>query len=179
VSPTTEPRLPDLVVRQVTSERVVVGNRGQAAAGPFVVDAGAAGTFSVNGLAAGANVALTYPCTDGVITVVVDAKDDVVESDERNNTGKGGPFECLPDLVIVQITRDTVTIANQGVGDAGPSVLSLNGQTFNVPGVRAGDRVTVSYQCFGGQVDGVVDVFDDVVESDEANNSLSVDVGIC
>ena len=179
VSPTTDPELPDLVVRQVTSERVVVANIGAAAAGAFVIDAGKAGSFTVNGLAAGGSHTVTFPCTDGSITATVDESDRVTESNEGNNTRSGGPFDCLPDLVVTAVGVDSVTIANQGVGDAGPSTLGLNGQTFSVPAIAAGNKVTIGYPCFGGTIQATADLFDDVVESNEGNNGLQVDVGPC
>ena len=179
VSPTTDPELPDLVVRRVTSERVVVANIGAAPAGTFVIDVGKAGSFTVTGLAAGGGHTVTFPCFDGSITVTVDANAQVTESDEGNNTRSGGPFDCLPDLIVTAIGVDSVTIANQGVGDAGPSTLGLNGQTFNVPAIAAGDEVTIGYGCFGGPIQAIADLFDDVTESNEGNNELQVDVGPC
>jgi len=178
-SPTSDPSLPDLVIRQVTSQQVVVANIGGSAAEPFVVDAGKVGTFPVAGLAAGASRALTFPCFEGSIVANADALDQVAESNEGNNTRTDGPFECLADLVVTSIQLDAVTVANQGVGDAGPSVLGINGQTFDVPAILAGKKVTIDYNCFGGTVEAIADLFDDVVESKEGNNTLVVEVGVC
>jgi hypothetical protein len=177
--PTPAPKLPDLVVRQVTSDQVVVANVGDKAAGTFVVIVGKVGTFTVEGLAAGSSQTLTFPCTDGSLTATADANDRVTESNEGNNSATGGPFDCLPDLVVTRIGVDSVTIANQGVGDAGSSLLGLNGQTFNVPGIAAGDNVTIGYPCFGGTIQAIADLLDDVIESNEGNNASTTDVGTC
>ena len=181
-SPTPSPppeELPDLVVRQVASGRVVVANTGAAAAGLFTIDAGKAGSFTVNGLAAGGSHTATFPCFEGSITATVDANGQVAESNEGNNTRSGGPFECPPDLVVTAIDIDSVTIANQGVGDADPSTLGINGQTFSVPAIASGGKTTIGYACIGGTIQATADLFDDVAESNEGNNQLSVDVGPC
>lgn len=179
VSPTTDPKLPDLVVRHVASDRVVVANTGAAGAGLFTIDAGKAGSFTMNGLAAGGSHTATFPCFEGSITATVDANGQVAESNEGNNTRSGGPFECPPDLVVTAIDIDSVTIANQGVGDAGPSTLGINGQTFSVPAIASGGKTTIGYACIGGTIQATADLFDDVAESNEGNNQLSVDVGPC
>lgn len=178
-TPSTDRALPDLVVVHVTSRHVVVANEGDAGAGPFVIDAGKAGTFAVSGLARGASHTATFPCTEGSITATVDADGQVQESNEGNNSRDAGPFECLADLVVTGVDVDSVTIENRGAGDAGPSVLGINGQTFDVPAIGAGSKVTISYPCFGGPVQASADLFDDVTESDEGNNDIQVDVGPC
>jgi hypothetical protein len=58
-------------------------------------------------------------------------------------------------------------------------VLGLNGQTFDVPGIAAGAKVTIGYPCFGGTIQAIADFLDDVVESSEGNNGLTTDVGAC
>lgn len=179
VSPTAELKQPDLVIRQVTSQAIVVANVGEAAAGTFVVDAGKAGSFTVGGLQDGASHTVSFPCTEGSITATADASGRIDESNEGNNSRTGGPFECLADLVVTAIGVDSVTIENRGIGGAGPSVLGINGQTFNVPAIAAGGKVSVGYACFGGQIQAIADLLDDVVESNEGNNGLQVDVGPC
>lgn len=178
-SPPPPTALPDLVVRQVSFDRVTVSNVGDAAAGAFVVDVGPAGTFAVGGLGAGRSATVSYPCTDGTLTAVVDASDRVRESNERNNSGSGGPFRCLPDLIVSALGVDTVTIANVGRGDAGPSIVTVGGQAVNVPPLAAGERVQVRYRCVGQTVTAVADAQQQVTESDEGNNQLTADVGPC
>lgn len=179
VSPTAEPKLPDLLVRRVGSQQLVVANIGAAAAGSFVIDAGKAGTFPVSGLAAGASHTATFACTEGTITATVDATGAVDESNEQNNSRTAGPFECLADLVVTDVGVDSVRIENLGVGDAGPSILGINGQTFAVPAIPAGGKATVAYPCFGGPIQAFADLLDEVDESNEGNNGLQVDVGPC
>jgi hypothetical protein len=178
-SPTTEPPLPDLVVSTVASDHVVVKNIGDGPAGGFVVDAGDAGTFNLSGLSAGGSRTLPFDCTEGPIVVIVDATGLVVESNEGNNQRTGGPFTCLPDLVVAAIGIDSVTIANEGVGGAGPSTLSVNGQTFDVPAIGAGGSIEVHSGCFGGVVQAIADLLDEVAESNEGNNARTTDVGDC
>lgn len=90
MTPSADPKLPDLVVRQVTSQSVTVANNGDAPAGGFVIDAGKAGSFTVNGLAAGSSHTATYPCTEGSISATVDASGRVDESNEGNNVRSQG-----------------------------------------------------------------------------------------
>lgn len=176
---TPPPALPDLVVRNVSSDGVTVANVGNGAAGPFVVDVGPAGTFSIGGLAAGRTASVSYPCTDGTLTATVDASGRVRESNERNNTGQGGPFQCLPDLIVSSLGLDTVTISNIGRGDAGPSIVTVAGQAISVPALRAGEKVQLNYRCVGGDVTALADAQQQVAESNEGNNQRSAAVGQC
>jgi hypothetical protein len=99
--PTPE-QLPDLVVLGARDQRpnllVFIRNQGEAPAGPFVVlvrdDDVLGGTDeqrqTVRGLAAGAGTDLTFQVTDVLgrseVTIVVDERDQVRESNEANNT---------------------------------------------------------------------------------------------
>jgi len=68
--------------------RVIVTNTGAAAAGPFAVTANGSQTQTVNGLAAGANLALWFSnfTTIGNNTATADSNNQVAESNESNNT---------------------------------------------------------------------------------------------
>lgn len=171
--------LPDLVVRQVSFNQVTVANIGNAAAGPFVVDVGPAGTFAVGGLSAGRSRTIKYPCTDGTLTAVADASGRVQESNERNNALTGGPFQCLPDLIVSALGPDTVTVANLGLGNAGPSIVTVRGVALSVPPLGPGERVTLSYSCVGQLVTAIADAQNQVAESNENNNERTEDVGPC
>ena len=176
---TPPPALPDLVVQSVSSDGVTVANIGNGSAGGFVVDVGPAGTFSIGGLAAGRSATVTFPCTDGMLTATADASGRVQESNERNNSRSGGPFQCLPDLIVSSLGLDSVTIANIGPGDAGPSIVTADGQALSVPALGAGEKVQLGYQCVGGNVTAFADVQQQVAESNEGNNQRSADVGQC
>jgi hypothetical protein len=176
---TPPPALPDLVVQSVSSDRVTVANIGSGSAGGFVVDVGPAGTFSIGGLAAGRSATVTFPCTDGTFTATADSSGRVRESNERNNSRSGGPFQCLPDLIVSSLGLDSVTIANIGRGDAGPSIVTVGGQALSVPALGAGEKVQLSYQCVGGDVTAFADAQQQVAESNEGNNQRSASVGQC
>ena len=103
----------------------------------------------------------------------------MAESNENNNSKTGGPFNCLADLIVSAIGANSVTISNIGDGDAGPSVVAIGGQTFQVPAIQAGGKAQIDYPCVGGFVKAVADVFDQVVESNERNNTDARDVGTC
>jgi hypothetical protein len=79
---------PDLVVSSVTGTRFTITNRGDAAAGPFVVTVQGVGTLTFSGLAAGASVSRTVTCASIQRTVTVDPQNQVAESNEANNTAR-------------------------------------------------------------------------------------------
>ena len=176
---TPPPALPDLVVRSISSDRVTVANIGNGSAGGFVVDVGPAGTFSIGGLAAGRSATVSFPCTDGTFTATADASGRVAESNERNNSRSGGPFQCLPDLIVSSLGLDSVTVANIGRGDAGPSIVTVGGQALSVPALGVGEEVQLTYQCVGGNVTAFADAQQQVAESNEGNNQRSAAVGQC
>ena len=176
---TPPPALPDLVVQSVSSDRVAVANIGSGSAGGFVVDAGPAGTFSIGGLAAGRSATVSFPCTDGTFTATADASGRVAESNERNNSRSGGPFQCLPDLIVSSLGLDSVAVANIGRGDAGPSIVTVGGQALSVPALGVGETVQLTYQCVGGNVTAFADAQQQVTESNEGNNQRSAAVGQC
>lgn len=176
---TPPPALPDLVVRSVSSDQVTVANIGNGSAGGFVVDVGPAGTFAVGGLAAGGSATISFACTEGTLTATADARGRVRESNERNNTRSGGPFQCLPDLIVSSLGLDSVTISNVGRGDAGPSIVTVGGQALSVPALGAGEKVQLDYRCIGGDVTAFADAQQQVVESNEGNNERSAAVGQC
>jgi subtilase family serine protease len=74
-----------------------------------------------------------------------------------------------------------VTVINQGTADAGQFALVFNGfPMITVPSLAAGQSVVLTYTsgCSGGTHTVVVDALSQVVESDETNNTATIDV-IC
>jgi subtilase family serine protease len=72
-------------------------------------------------------------------------------------------------------------VANQGTADAGPFAIVFNGfPLIQVGGLAAGQSVMLTYTsgCAGGTHTAVVDALSQVAESDETNNTASIDV-IC
>lgn len=82
---------PDLVVSSVTGTSFRITNRGDAAAGVFVVGVQGVGTFTIRGLAAGASVTRTVTCSSIQRTITIDPQNQVAESDEANNTARIPP----------------------------------------------------------------------------------------
>ncbi len=169
---------PDLMIRSLAKDRVVVANTGDGPAGDFVVDVGRAGRFRVGRLSPGATKTFTFACTRQP-SARVDAEDDVRESNESNNGRTAGPFTCLADLIVSAIEARSVTIQNIGVGGARSSVISIEGNSFRVPAIAPGGQYQLGYPCLGGFVHATADAFDDVQESNEGNNNASHPVGEC
>ena len=82
---------PDLVVSAVTGTSFTITNRGNAAAGVFVVTVQGVGTFTFGGLAAGASVTRTVSCASIQRLVTIDPQNQVAESNETNNTTRIPP----------------------------------------------------------------------------------------
>jgi RNA polymerase sigma factor (sigma-70 family) len=82
---------PDLVVSAVSGMSFTVTNRGNAAAGSFVVTVQGVGTFSIRALAAGSSVTRTVSCASIQRTINVDPENQVAESNEANNTARMPP----------------------------------------------------------------------------------------
>jgi RNA polymerase sigma factor (sigma-70 family) len=82
---------PDLVISSVSGTQFTITNRGNAAAGVFVVTVQGVGTFTIRVLAAGASVTRTVSCASIQRTIVVDAQNQVAESNEANNTARIPP----------------------------------------------------------------------------------------
>ena len=87
-SPPASP--PDLVISKLTTASVTVKNIGDTAAGDFEVTASSVGAFTIGGLPSGATETRTFasPCSRTVrsITARADARNQVAESDETNNS---------------------------------------------------------------------------------------------
>ena len=169
---------PDLMIRSLAKDRIVVANTGDGPAGDFVVDVGRAGRFRVGRLSPGATKTFTFACTRQP-SARVDAEDDVRESNESNNGRTAGPYTCLADLIVSAIEARSVTIQNIGVGGARSSVISIEGNSFRVPAIAPGGQYQLGYPCLGGFVHATADAFDDVQESNEGNNNASHPVGEC
>ena len=87
-SPPASP--PDLVISKLTTASVTVKNVGDTAAGDFEVTVSSVGAFTIGGLPSGATETRTFasPCSRTVrsITARADARNQVAESDEMNNS---------------------------------------------------------------------------------------------
>jgi RNA polymerase sigma factor (sigma-70 family) len=81
----------------------------------------------------------------------------------------------LPDLVVTSFSRFSITVANQGKGKAGPSVLTITYVgTFSVPSLPPGESATFSWStCRVAMYTAVVDRTNAVTESNESNNTAS------
>ncbi len=84
--------------------------------------------------------------------------------------------EPLPDLVVTSFSRFSITVTNQGKGEAGPSVLTITYVgTFTVPSLPPGGSATFSWStCRVVTYNAVVDRTNAVAESDESNNTASL-----
>jgi hypothetical protein len=85
-----------------------------------------------------------------------------------------------PDLVVTALTFSSITVKNQGGGDAGPFRADAGGGTLDFTGLAAGAEETrkVSLRCQDAHT-ATVDVGDQVDESDETNNTRGSDPVIC
>ena len=99
----------------------------------------------------------------------------------------------LPDLKInyVSITYEDPTcwhgdesmglrvwISNRGLASAGPFVVQIEGQGVNVDSLGAGEQISVWISGYSMQPLVIVDVLDQVAESDETNNVFNEPVPI-
>jgi RNA polymerase sigma factor (sigma-70 family) len=105
----------------------------------------------------------------------------VKATDQAGNTGAPATrtwtvAALLPDLVVTAFSRFSITVANQGKGRAGASVLTItNVGTFQVPSLPPGGSATFSWStCKVAIYSAVVDRTQAVVESDESNNTASL-----
>ncbi len=184
---------------------VTVRNQGTAPAGAFVIRvsrAGASQDASVSSLAPGATatrtIALTTSASPQTFTATADALGQVAESDEGNNTAQltlTAPA-ARPDLVVTNITHSPtnptigstvtfqVTVRNQGTAAAGAFVVRLQGvgpsQDGSVSSLGAGASVTRTFtlplSTSPETFTATADVFNQVPESNEANNTRQVQV---
>ena len=88
-TPTPTPNnMPDLVITAFDTSSITVKNQGSGAAGPFSISATSYPPMTSAGLAPGASQTFSsgHGCTFGPHHAVVDALDQVMESNENNNT---------------------------------------------------------------------------------------------
>ncbi|MDD5763517.1 MAG: PKD domain-containing protein, partial [Candidatus Bipolaricaulis anaerobius] len=159
---------------------------------------------SVASLAAGASVTRTFTLplstSPETFTATADANGQVSESDEANNTRPvtitaAGPV-ARPDLVVDNVTYSPttptlgqtvtfqVTVRNQGTASAGSFVLRLQGvasyQDATVSSLAAGASTmrtfTLPLSTSPETFTATADVFGQVTESDEANNTRPVTI---
>lgn len=85
-----------------------------------------------------------------------------------------------PDLVITAFRFNSITVQNQGPGDAGPFRVDAGGVPLDFTGLAAGETETrkVSLRCQDTHT-ATVDVLGQVDETDESNNTRVSDVVIC
>ena len=84
----------------------------------------------------------------------------------------------MPDLVITDLGITTFTVANQGTGAAGPfSVLVIGFPPVAIGGLAAGavGDAHVHVGMLGGFREARADYLNQVVESNEINNTRSID----
>jgi hypothetical protein len=152
-------------------------------------------------LFSGADISSTFPDNnpltgDVYIGVVVDESNAIAESDETDNTASQLITVETPDLVIASFTHDpanpdnenfiefTAVVKNDGPTAAGASTACLDiggeacgqeGTLFAVPGLGPGETFdvvrTAGLSAGSYQNTAVADYYDDVIESDENNNS--------
>ena len=86
-------------------------------------------------------------------------------------------ISAKPDIVVSSLSRFSITVTNKGKGKAGPSVLTItNVGTFTVPGLAPGGSATFSWStCRIATYSAVVDRTNAVAESDESNNTASLE----
>ena len=186
---------------------VFVTNQGSGVSGnatiSFFVDDTCLDTDQTSKLEAGASGNATFywiaKAGSNVIKAIVTSGGIFIESDETNNEKTITFSPNLPDLTISSITwspaepsvRDnitfTITIENQGNGDSGESTVNLY-----IDGVSAGDnalaqieasanrQVTFTWRVEEGsrQIRAVVNLQNDVPESEETNNEKMVTFSI-
>jgi hypothetical protein len=82
----------------------------------------------------------------------------------------------LPDLIVGQLTKSSVTVTNVGTAPAAPSVLSVTLiGTFSIQALQPGQSTTRSWSiCRAGTLTAIADRGRAVAESDEGNNSASL-----
>ncbi len=107
-----------------------------------------------------------------------------------DRSGKPGPITtydwtiALPDLVISNLSVNSVTVANIGAGNAGGFTLRVHvGSGADYPfsvsdGLAAGAQATFSFDPYYGPINASADVNNDVEESNETNNSATADFTI-
>ncbi len=192
-------------VGSTVSFTVTVRNGGTASAGSFVVrlqGVGPSQDRSVSSLAAGSqtNLSFSLPLTTSpeTFTATADVYNQVAESDETNNTRQvtvSGPV-AQPDLVVTNITYTptnptvgstvsfTVTLRNGGTASAGSFVVRLQGvgpsQDRSVSSLSAGSQTNLSFSLplttSPETFTATADFYNQVVESDETNNTRQVTV---
>ena len=185
---------------------VAVQNQGDApAVSSYVtcyVDETVVETESIESLAAGvtATASFTWIATQGEHTIkaTTDVTGRVAESDETNNSATYSITTVAPDLVIQSITWVpinasrgdnivfSVMVKNQGTFKSLYTSLDflIDGSSrgyVEVPGIAAGESkvITESWIALSGRhtVQAVIDIMNNVKESDETNNELTVAFG--
>jgi subtilase family serine protease len=166
--------LPDLVVKTLTSTRVAVANIGNASSGPFSVTVSGS-TFAFPSLRPGEASVETFGCREGTLAATADTRGAVTESNETNNSRSAGPFSCPePDLIVSRLTRDSVSVLNQGDAPARPSSVKVEGNgSFPVPGLQPGASAQADFSCTEGTLTARADVGNIVAEGNETNNAMT------
>ncbi|MBC7170222.1 PKD domain-containing protein [Candidatus Bipolaricaulota bacterium] len=189
---------------QTITFTVVVRNQGTASAGSFVVRVQGVGPSqdrTVSSLAAGSqtNLSFSLPLTTSpeTFTATADLYNQVAESDEGNNTRQvtvTAPAQA--DLVVTNIVWTptnptvgstvsfTVTVRNQGTASAGSFVVRVQGvgpsQDRTVSSLAAGAQTNLSFSLplttSPETFTATADLYNQVAESDEGNNTRQVQV---
>ena len=215
---TCETAPPDLVIEAIScspedqpdsrdvTTTVTVKNRGTGTADfsllALYVDDILQEAAHISRLNAGAATAQTFSslvdAKEHTFKAVADANNQVIESDESNNSRTANITALAPDLIVESITWSpaqpliahqmafTVTVKNQGTKLAGSYGLSFyidNAYRFHqeMPALPAGATVSMSYQWVTQSesmaLRAVVDEANYVNESNESNNTMTASVG--
>jgi RNA polymerase sigma-70 factor (ECF subfamily) len=171
--------LPDLVVSAATETSITVANAGNAASGPFEVAVEGAAPLGFAGLAPGARETRTIPSACAPRTATVDPAGRVRERNEANNTATVPARTCLPDLVVTA-TQTSVTVTNGGEGASSPFEVDIEGTaTLSFGGLAAGKSETREIAASCSTRKAVADPRNQVQESNETNNTVTVPAKTC
>ncbi len=196
------PQIGGTVNIAVSVRNIGSGNAGPFAV--QIGDSGGTDRQNFTGLNAGASLALTFSrrmnAGSELFSVTVDAFDQVDESNESNNTSQLRVNAQQPtqraDLVIERMTPSTTSprvgdtigvslvVRNQGAGNAGFFSVEIRDsggqQRLSVSSLSAGAGATLNFsrrmRSNSEIFTGVVDVLNQVDETDENNNTLSIRV---
>jgi len=167
-------------------------------------DSAGTANASVSGLAAGASASVSFSrrlnAPTELFTITVDALNQVDESNETNNTTQvrveAQPELGKPDLLIEAIDFSprnpnrgdsisfSVTVANQGSANAGPFSVEIRdtagSDLRSLVGLGAMSRATISFtrrlNALNETFTITVDVFNQVDESNEGNNTKQITI---
>jgi hypothetical protein len=138
--------------------------------------------FFVTNLMPGDSCTVTvffYPTALGPRSATLDFSYDAPGSPQSVSLSGNG-VATQADLYVSDLTDNSVTVTNDGSADAPAFVVEVVGvMSQTVSGLAAGMSVILDFGCTDGTLTANADVNDDVSESNESNNSLTVGGFIC